>query len=137
MLHHLDWFVLWASRGRSTLTGILTGAPVVMVTTTGTRSGLPRTSPLLAIQDRAQAGSFALVASNWGQPHLPAWYFNLKKDPRAVCRMNGRAATYLAHEATGEEYDRFWRSAVETYFGYTLYKQRAGRRIPIMVMQKE
>jgi deazaflavin-dependent oxidoreductase (nitroreductase family) len=108
-----------------------------MVTTTGARSGRPRTSPLLAIGDRAQMGSFALIASNWGQHQFPSWYFNLKRDPRAVCNMNGQAATYLAHEATGEEYQRFWTYAVETYYGYTLYRQRAGRRIPIMVMEKE
>ncbi len=51
--------------------------------------------------------------------------------------MDGRSEAYTAHEAAGEEYDRFWGYAVDTYFGYAAYKRRAGRRIPIMVMEKQ
>ncbi len=135
-LRYLDRFVVWISRGRTSLTGILAGVPVVMVTTTGARSGRSRTSPLLPIWDREQAGRFALIASNWGQHHFPAWYFNLKKNPRSVCIISGQTAEYFAHEAAGDEYDRFWGYAVDMYFGYALYRQRAGRRIPILIMER-
>ncbi len=116
---------------------MLTGLPVVMVTTTGARTGQHRTSPLAPIPDPERVGRFALIASNFGQHRLPAWYFNLKKNPRAVCSADGRGVPYVAHEAAGDEYDRFWGYAVDIYFGYALYKQRAGRRIPIMVMELE
>ena len=108
---------------------------MVMVTTTGRRSGKPRTSPLLPIRDPSNPGSFALIASNWGRPHYPAWYFNLKANPQAECDVEGRTRQYAAREAAGEEYERFWEYATETYAGYVLYKQRAGRRIPVLVME--
>ena len=135
VLHHLDRLVLSWSGGRATLTSYLSGAPVVLLTTTGARSGLPRTVPLLCIRDRLQPERFALIASNWGQRRHPAWYYNLKANPRSHASIDGRAADYLAREAGGEEYERFWNYAQETYFGFPLYKQRAGeRRIPIMVL---
>jgi deazaflavin-dependent oxidoreductase (nitroreductase family) len=137
ILHSVDPLTLKLSGGRATLTGILAGVPVVMVTTTGARSGLRRTQPLLPIRDPSKPGRFALIASNWGQHHFPAWYFNLKKNPRATCDLEGKSEPYVAHEATGEEYDRLWGYATDTYFGYALYEKRAGRRIPIMVMEHE
>lgn len=134
-LHHLDRLALAVSGGRWSLTGILTGSPVVVVTTTGARSGRLRRTPLLGIRDRAHPGAFALVASNWGQRHHPAWYFNLKAHPEALCAVAGQSGPFVAHEAWGDEYDRFWRYAADTYPGYPLYRQRAGgRRIPILVM---
>lgn len=136
-LRYADRFVIRLSGGRTSLTSMLAGVPVVMVTTTGARSGRARTSPLLPIGDPVEESRFALIASNWGQHHLPAWYFNLKKNPRASVESQGQAEAYLAHEAAGEEYDRFWGYAVGTYFGYGLYKQRARRRIPILVMERE
>jgi deazaflavin-dependent oxidoreductase (nitroreductase family) len=136
-LRYLDRLVIRLSGGRTSLTSILAGVPVVMVTTTGARSGEPRTSPLLPIWKPGQSGRFALIASNWGQHRTPSWYFNLKKNPHGMVAIDGRTEQYIAHEATGEEYDRFWGYAVDTYPGYALYKKRAGRRIPILVMERE
>jgi deazaflavin-dependent oxidoreductase (nitroreductase family) len=99
-----------------------------MVTTVGAKSGLPRTLPLMRIRDGADPRTFALVASNWGQRHNPAWYHNLKACPHARCSFGGQ---------TGE-YEKFWQRAVDAYIGYPLYQQRAGgRHIPIMVMSPE
>jgi deazaflavin-dependent oxidoreductase (nitroreductase family) len=134
VLRGIDPLIFKLSGGQTTLTGLLAGVPIVMVTSIGARTGLPRTSPLLPIRDPERPDRFALIASNWGQSGFPSWYFNLKKDPHATCVARGLAATYLAHEAYGEEYDRFWSYAIATYFGYELYKGRAGRRIPILVL---
>jgi deazaflavin-dependent oxidoreductase (nitroreductase family) len=134
ILYRVDPFVLRHSGGRNSLTSLLAGVPVVMITTTGARTGLPRTSPLLPIRDPANPSTFALVASNWGQHKYPSWYFNLKTHPRATCSIEGRVADYVAHEASGDEYKHFWRCATDTYFGYGLYKGRADRPIPIMVL---
>jgi deazaflavin-dependent oxidoreductase (nitroreductase family) len=134
-LPHLDRLVLKLSRGRTNLTSLVTGLPVVFITTRGARSGLKRTLPLLYIQDEHDPDSFALIASNWGQAHYPAWYFNLKADPQAVCAIEGRTADYLAREVSGEEYERIWQAAVDLYIGYSAYKQRVGKRhIPVFVM---
>ena len=134
-LHHFDRLVLKVTGGRSTLTSIVTGLPVVIVTTTGAKSGLPRTLPLLYVRDQRDSTTFAIIASNWGQAHYPAWYFNLKANPHATCSIQGQTEEYVARKASGEEYERFWQSATNTYLGYSLYKQRVGKRsIPVMVM---
>ncbi|MBP1467209.1 nitroreductase family deazaflavin-dependent oxidoreductase [Candidatus Chloroploca sp. M-50] len=134
-LHFVDGIALRLSGGRLTMTSLFTGLPVVSVTTTGAKSGLPRTVPLLCIRDERDPANFAIIATNWGQKQYPAWYFNLKANPRATCSLTGKTGTYLAHEAVDEEYARFWQYASNTYFGYPLYKQRIhARSIPIMVM---
>ena len=136
ILPNPDRIFLKLTGGRKSLTSILAGLPVAMVTTTGAKSGLPRTLPLVYIRDDRKPGVFALVASNFGKKHNPAWYYNLKANPRAACEIGGAAKEYTAREARGEEYDRFWSCAVDTYFGYALYRERAGKRhIPIMVME--
>lgn len=134
-LHHFDRLILNLSGRRLTLTGLFTGLPVVMLTTTGARSGRPRTVPLLYIRDPADPTTFALIASNWGRRRYPAWYYNLKADPRAQGDLGGKVGRYVAHEAVGGTYERFWQYAADLYPGYLLYRQRAGgRRIPIMIM---
>ena len=133
--HHFDKFVYKLSGKRTTLTGILTGLPVLVLTTTGAKNGLPRTLPLLVMRDPHNPEVLALIASNWGQPHHPAWYFNLKANPRASGVIHGQRASYLAHETQGEEYNHYWNLACEIYPGYALYKERAGERhIPIMIL---
>lgn len=88
------------------------------------------------IPGRHSPNTFALVASNFGQDHNPAWYYNLKANPCATCVIDGKSGEYMAHEAQGEEYEQYWRSAVEMFAGYALYKQRTMRKhIPIMVMR--
>ena len=137
-LHHMDRAFLKATRGRRTISGVLAGLPTVLVTTVGARSGQPRTLPLLCIRDEADPRTFAVIASNFGQHHNPAWYYNLKAHPRAQCSFGRQTEEYVAHEAMGEEYERFWQRAVDTYIGYPLYRQRAGgRHIPIMVLSPD
>ncbi|RRR75004.1 MAG: nitroreductase family deazaflavin-dependent oxidoreductase [Candidatus Viridilinea halotolerans] len=134
-MHWSDGIFLRLSGGRMTLTSLFTGLPVVIVTTTGAKSGLARTIPLLCIRDERDPATFALIATNWGQKRHPAWYFNLKANPRATCAIAGKTGEYVAHEAVEEEYARFWQYAADTYVGYPLYKERIRERsIPIMVM---
>ena len=92
-LHHFDRVAFKLSGGRATVTSVLAGLPVVLLTTTGVKSGLPRTLPLLCIRDERNPTTFALVASNWGQTHYPAWYLNLKANPRATCSIRGQTAS--------------------------------------------
>jgi deazaflavin-dependent oxidoreductase (nitroreductase family) len=136
VLPGVDRLGLKLSRGQITLTSILAGVPVMWVTTTGARSGKPRTRPLLPIPDPEHPGRYALIASNFGQRRFPAWYYNLKKHPQATGVLNAQTMTLRAHEAAGEEYERFWRYATDTYFGYALYARRAGRRVPIIVLER-
>lgn len=136
VLHHFDRAFFKLSGERATLTSYLSGLPMVMLTTTGARSGQPRTTPLVAIRDPDNPRRFALIASNWGQDRHPAWYHNLKANPCAHCVIDGAAGEYRAREASGDEYAFFWQRASQTYLGYTLYRRRVGRRrIPILVLE--
>ena len=132
-LHHFDRAVLFLSGGRATMSGLLAGLPVVWVTAIGAKSGRPRTIPLLCIPDDSDANSFGLIASNFGQSHRPAWYHNLKANPRVTCRLNGNTGEYIAREVSGKEYEKIWERGASIYLGYPLYKQRVGQRtIPVM-----
>ncbi len=135
MMRHVDHAVLKLSNNKATLTSLLTQLPVVMLTSTGAKSGLPRQAPLLGIQNEANPNQIAVIASNFGQSHYPGWYYNLKANPQATCLFNDRSGDYISYEAEGDEYDKFWQLAVDTYMGYPHYKKRIGNRhIPIMVL---
>jgi deazaflavin-dependent oxidoreductase (nitroreductase family) len=126
------------SGGQMTLTNLLAGLPVVILTTTGARSGLPHTTPLARITDPANPDRFAVIASNLGQPHHPAWYYNLKAHSRATVTIDHQVKSYIAHEARDEEYAMFWSYALDIYPGYQHYKERAAERhIPIIVLTLE
>ena len=134
--HHLDRLVFKLSGGRTTMAGVLTGLPVVMLANKGAKSGLIRTIPLLCIGDEENPDNLILVASNFGQRHHPAWYYNLRANPQANCTLYGITRTYRAREATGEDYERYWSHALDVYMGFPHYKIRAGQRhIPIVVME--
>ena len=137
-LPHLDRIVYKMSGGRVTLSSVLAGIPVVVMTTIGAKSGVPRTVPVLCLRNEYAPETFAIVASNFGNEHQPAWYYNLKAHPRVVCKVEGRVGEYYARQARDEDYDRLWQHAQQVYFGFSLYKQRARhRRIPIFVMSPD
>lgn len=115
---------------------LLTGLPVIEVIAIGAKSGLPRPVMLLGIRSSKDTDTIALIASNWGQERNPAWYYNLVAHPRVTCKIDGIPGEYLAREASGEEYTRYWKLGVEVYSGYENYRQRVGERhIPIMVLE--
>jgi deazaflavin-dependent oxidoreductase (nitroreductase family) len=117
----------------------MAGLPVVIVHAIGAKTGRKRPTPLLCIRDEEAPERFAVVATNWGRGPHPAWYANLKANPRVTCEYSSRTGTYVAHEASGEEYERFWRYAIDVYRGFPKYRSRIGgkRNIPIMVMTPE
>ena len=130
--HHLDRLVFWLTKGRHTFANLISGLPVVMLTTIGAKSGKPRTQPVLGIPDGER---IAVMASNWGQRHHPGWYYNLRANPRASISVRGVASAVLAYEAQGEERDRLWRRGLEFYPAWVGYERRAAnRRIPVMVL---
>ena len=132
---HLDRFLLKLTRGKTNLTGLLSGLPVVLLTSRGAKSGLLRTTPLIGIYDQSGNDKIALIASNYGQGHHPAWYYNLKVNPQVSCAINGKAGKYAAYEAQGQEYNSYWQAASDLYLGFPKYQVQAGdRHIPIMVL---
>ncbi len=132
-MHHLDQITSRITAGRKTASSILSGLPVITLTTTGAKSGQPRSVPLIGIPDGPH---IILVASNWGQARHPAWYHNLRAHPEVTVTMNGRTHPYTARQLEGDERDRCWQKAVDTYAGYAAYVRRAGNRhIPVILLE--
>ncbi|NTU85327.1 MAG: nitroreductase family deazaflavin-dependent oxidoreductase [Chloroflexales bacterium] len=126
-LDHL--FYRW-SGGRVLYLNVL--RPVLMLTTTGAKSGQPRDVPLIYMRDGPR---IVVLASNYGRTYHPAWYLNLRANPACQARISGRAGAYIAREAEGRERDELWRRAVVFYPGYRGYEARAERCIPIIVLE--
>jgi deazaflavin-dependent oxidoreductase (nitroreductase family) len=131
--HRLDKPVYRASGGRRTAAAMLAGLPIVLLTTTGAKSGKRRMVPLVGLPTD---DGLAIIASNYGQEHHPAWYHNLRKDPNAEVGMEGRVWKVRAVEAEGERRERIWREALKIYPGYATYEKRADhRRIHVFVLE--
>lgn len=130
-LHHLDRLTYRLTRGRATFVSWITGMPIVFLTTTGRRSGMPRTLPLVAVPD---GELLIVIASNYGQEQHPAWYHNLKADPRVTATLDGVAREMAARELEGEERDRWYERGIEIYPGWISYRRRtaAHRLIPVI-----
>jgi deazaflavin-dependent oxidoreductase (nitroreductase family) len=128
-----DTLVYRLSRGRTTLSSWLAGVPLAMLTTTGARTGLPRTLPVLALRD---GEALVVIASNFGRPHHPAWYHNLRAHPQAQVAADGVTRTVEARELAGAERDRFFGLAAEIYPGFRHYRRWAApRRIPVIRLE--
>lgn len=134
ILHHADAFLLRLTGGRHTFAELV-GLPIGKLTTLGAKSGKPRSTTLVSVPD---GDKFALIATNFGQKLNPSWYYNLKAHPECQIFFDGRCENYIAREAQGEEYDRYWQLARSYYAGYDKYKQRAApRRIPVLVLESK
>jgi deazaflavin-dependent oxidoreductase (nitroreductase family) len=133
VLHRVDGPVFRATGGRHTLSSLVSGLPVLFLTTRGARSGRPRTVPLLGFPS---SEGLAVVASNYGQEHHPAWYHNLRADPDAEVAVGGRRERVRAVQVEGERRERIWREGLEVYPGWTDYERRADtRRIAVFVLE--
>lgn len=132
-LHHIDAAVFKATKGRKTFAAVAAGLPVCMLTTTGAKTGQARTVPLLAIPDGA---GLVLIGSNYGRTFAPGWTYNLRANPKATVELDGKRQEMVATEVTGPERDALYARGVEIYPGWTVYKKRAGREIPIFRLAK-
>jgi deazaflavin-dependent oxidoreductase (nitroreductase family) len=110
-------------------------APVMLLTTTGAKTGQPRTLPLLYLVD---GDALFLIASNYGRPSHPAWYRNLVANPKVDVLAGKRSGTYAAREITDPgERDRVWDLALDQYAGYADYEASASdRTIPVVRLER-
>jgi deazaflavin-dependent oxidoreductase (nitroreductase family) len=107
------------------------GATILLLTTTGRRSGDPRTMPLIY---RADGDRFVVVASKGGWKDNPLWYENLKADPDVTIELKGQTIPVRASTAQGEERARLWPLMTEVWPDYDTYQRRAEREIPVVVL---
>lgn len=107
--------------------------PVLKLTTTGRKSGEPRsvmlTSPV------QEGDTLVVVASRGGDDHHPAWFLNLRDQPRAEVAFKGASrAPYTARVATADERARLWPQVTATYKGYANYQSKTDREIPLVLL---
>jgi deazaflavin-dependent oxidoreductase (nitroreductase family) len=133
VMHRLDRPVHRLTRGRYTLGSLLSGLPVVMLTTVGARTGRPRTVPVLGLPF---GGGLGVIASNFGQHRQPAWYYNLRANPDAQVIVDGARRRVRAVEADADQRAEIWEEGLRVYPGFSQYERRAShRRISVFVLE--
>ena len=121
------------SKGRVTVPGLVAGLPVVMITTTGAKSGEPRSMPLLGIP---VDGDLAIIGSNFGTERTPGWVHNLEADPHATVAWRDRSIDVVARRADQEEAERAFEVGTTAYSGFPAYRERAAHReIRVFVLE--
>lgn len=105
----------------------------LLLTTTGRKTGLPRTQPLTYFP---LEGAMALVASNWGTDAPPAWYHNLVARPGARVQVRGEVYPVTATVATAGERARLWPQVVARLPLYARYQAGVTREIPIVLLRR-
>jgi deazaflavin-dependent oxidoreductase (nitroreductase family) len=118
------------TRGR--VLGKIGRAPVLLLTSTGRRTGQSRTAPVLFLRD---GGRVVVIGSNAGNTHAPAWSHNLKAHPEAEIEIRGERSLVRARVAEGEERSELWQKMNAQYDGFDDYEQRTSRDISVFVLE--
>src|SRR5436190_2263010 len=109
------------------------GSTILLLTTTGRKSGEPRTTPLIYAQD---GDRYVIVASKGGAPEHPGWYRNLEKSPDVELQVGDELFPAHARTASGDERERLWRKANEVWPHYDEYARKTDREIPVVVLER-
>lgn len=125
-------FIYRLSGGR--LAGQFGKSSIVLLTTTGRKTGQPRTTPLFYLKD---GDNLVVVASNGGAPTHPTWWLNLQAKLEAEVEIRGKRLRVTARQADAEEYKRLWPLLVAMYGGYAEYKKKTEREIPVVILQPQ
>lgn len=120
------------SGGRGVLGRVL-GCEMILLSTTGRRSGRTRTVALFAF---AIPGGWAVIGSRGGSGRIPAWYRNLEARREATVQVRDCAVPVVSRDADGEEYEHLFELASGSYPGYRLYRAAAAYRIPIVALER-
>ena len=113
--------------------GPFEGAPMVLITTTGAKSGQPRTAPLVYLPDGDRV---VIFASKAGAPTHPDWYHNLKANPAVQVEVGADAYGATAVEVTGAERDALYAKQVERMPGFKAYQDGITRVIPVIALER-
>ncbi|TMK56669.1 MAG: nitroreductase family deazaflavin-dependent oxidoreductase [Actinobacteria bacterium] len=112
--------------------GKVGGGPVLLLTTTGRKSGQPRTAPVLYLAD---GGRYVVINTNAGNQKTPAWSLNLKANPDAEVEVGRKRSKVRAQIAEGEERADLWRRHMEQYSGWDYYESKLDREITVFVLE--
>jgi deazaflavin-dependent oxidoreductase (nitroreductase family) len=114
------------------LGGRVNRAPVLLLTTTGRRSGQKRTAPVVYLRDGER---MVVINTNAGNAKVPAWSLNLAAEPRAEVEVGRRRIPVLARVAEGEERADLWRRHNEQYSGFDEYEADLEREPKVIVLE--
>jgi deazaflavin-dependent oxidoreductase (nitroreductase family) len=110
------------------------GTTVLILTTTGRRSGEPRSTPLIYGK---HGEDHVVVASKGGAEEHPAWYLNLSEQPEVTVQVRGDRFKAHARTATAEEKPGLWQMMADRWPAYDEYQRKTGRDIPVVVLERE
>ncbi|MGH2400940.1 MAG: nitroreductase family deazaflavin-dependent oxidoreductase [bacterium] len=116
------------------LGGRLLGIPVLLLTTTGRRSGKPQTRALTYF---AEGKTFIVIASNGGEPAHPAWFLNLRAHPDVKVQIGRRLIGVRGREVQDAERERLWAWITSRQPSYARYQARTSRRIPVVILEPD
>jgi deazaflavin-dependent oxidoreductase (nitroreductase family) len=109
------------------------GAKILLLTTTGRKSGEERTTPLIHERD---GDRWVVIASKGGAPDHPAWYKNLEAAPEATIEVEDDKVPVVATTAEGDERRRLWSLLTESWPAYDDYQRKTDREIPVVVLTR-
>ncbi|MEM8922137.1 MAG: nitroreductase family deazaflavin-dependent oxidoreductase [Actinomycetota bacterium] len=124
-LYPIDKALFGLTGGRVTVPSLVAGLPVILLTTTGAKTGRSRTMPLAGVP---MGEDLAIIGSNYGQRPTPGWVYNLEANPAATVAYRDRSVAVVARPADDEEADRVFEQAADVYPGYNTYRDRAAHR---------
>ncbi|QZH58318.1 nitroreductase family deazaflavin-dependent oxidoreductase [Mycolicibacterium farcinogenes] len=108
------------------------GVPTLLLTVTGRRSGVPRTSALIFGRD---GDNYLVVASMGGAPMHPQWYRNIVANPEAQIQVRDKRFDVMARTASADEKPRLWQILTELWPNYDVYQSRTDRDIPVVILE--
>ncbi len=108
------------------------GFKVLLLTTTGRKSGKAHTTPLGWF---GHDGGYVIVASNAGQPKNPAWYLNLVSNPQVTVQVFNKIIPATAEVLSGEARAQAWRQVIATAPSYAGYEKKTTREIPVILLR--
>lgn len=119
--------------GGDTTVAQIQGRPIVVVTVTGAKSGLPRRIPLMRVE---HDGSYLAVASKGGDPKDPMWVASIRKNPDVIVRDGTTDTPMTSRElAVGQERDLWWDRGVQAFPSYADYQRKTDRTIPVFLLE--
>ena len=111
--------------------GDFAGVPLLLLTTRGARSGLPRTMPMTYLRD---GDRFVVFAANGGRPQHPGWYHNLRAEPAATVEIGTETLPVTAALTEGADRERLWQQQLRHTPYFADFQDRAGRSIPVVAL---
>jgi deazaflavin-dependent oxidoreductase (nitroreductase family) len=112
---------------------IWNGVPILLLTTTGRKSGEPRTIPIIFTPYK---NSFVIIASKGGSPEHPKWYLNISDNPNVTVQVKAEVFKAVARTAQSPEREAIWAEALKGWPNFDVYQSRTTRQIPVVVLER-